>query len=209
MFIIVLAGLASHRWAPLSSTLGLMTDRLLSARKAEEELEPLDSDDELPGYLDELAPYIGWIIIYFNSLEDIVCLCIREAILRDPYQDERVDVFLAEMLFAAKCRALMHLYGQLIETGGVKFTHDDLTRLEETLLECAKRRNEYAHADWIGLMKESYVKVKTQSKKRGIMHRYRKFDVAQLESDVEFISAARDALEAFNEAITDQLWGRA
>jgi hypothetical protein len=185
-----------------------MTDRLLSARQAEEELEPLDSDQELPGYLYKLAPYIGWIIIYFNSLEDIVCLCIREAILRDPHQDERVDVFLAEMLFAAKCHALMHLYGQLIETGEVKFTHQDLTRLEETLLECARRRNEYAHADWIGLMKESYVKVKSQSKKRGVVHRYRKFDVAKVEADVDFISAARAALDEFNEAITDQLWGR-
>jgi hypothetical protein len=186
-----------------------MTDHLRSTRQAEEEFESLDSEEDLAKYLEELAPRIGWIIIYFNSLEDGVARCIREAILRDPVQDERVDVFLAEMLFSGKCRALVHLYGQLIESGCVKYTQDDLTKLEETLVECARRRNEYAHADWIGLMKGNYVRVKTQSKKRGILHRYRKFDLVQVESDIAFIDHARDALDDFNETISDQLWGRA
>ena len=185
-----------------------MTNRLLSTPQADDELESLDSDDELLKYLDQLAPHIGWIVIYFNSLEDIVSLCIREAILRDPYQDERMDVFLSEMLFSAKCRSLMHLYGQLIESGGVKFTQVELTRLEEMLIECSKRRNEYAHADWIGLRKGSYVRVKSQSKKQGISHRYKKFELEQVESDIEFISNARDVLGDFNEKITNQLWGR-
>ncbi len=180
----------------------------LSTRQAEEELETLDSEEELVDYLAELAPHIGWIVIYFNSLEDTVSQCIREAILHDPYQDERIDIFLSEMMFSAKCRSLIHLYGQLIESGGVKFTHNDLASLEETLLECSKRRNEYAHADWIGAMKGNYVRVKSQSKKRGITHRYKKFETAQVEEDVEFISQARHALDDFNERITDQLWGR-
>lgn len=109
----------------------------------------MDSDEELLDYLDELAPQIGWIVIYFNTLEDTVSHCIREALLRDPYQDERIDVFLSEMMFSARCRSLIHLYGQLIESGSVMITHNDLAKLEETLLDCSKRRNEYAHADWI------------------------------------------------------------
>ncbi len=185
-----------------------MSDRLLSTRQAGDELEPLDSDEELFDYLEELAPHIGWIVIYFNSLEDIVSHCIREALLRDPYQDERMDIFLSGMMFSAKCRSLMHLYGQIIESGSVKFTQDDLARLEATLIDCSKRRNEYAHADWIGLAKGSYVKVKSQSKRHGIAHRYRKFEIAQVESDSDFISHARDTLDDFNERITDQLWGR-
>lgn len=185
-----------------------MTDHLFSSHQVEEQLEFVDTDEELVDYLDELAPHIGWIVIYFNSLEDTVSQCIREAILRDPYQDERLDVFLSEMLFSAKCRALIHLYGQLIECGSVKFTQDDLTELEKTLLECAKRRNEYAHGDWIGLKKGPYVRVKSQSKKRGIAHRYRKFDLEQVNKDIEFISEARHTLDELNERITDQLWGR-
>jgi hypothetical protein len=120
----------------------------LTLRQADE-LEPVE-DDELTDYLVELAPEIGWIIIHFNSLEDHVSGFIREAILRDAFQDERMDVFLAGMLFSAKARALLDLYGQMIEYGGSAVTHEDLRKVDFLLTECATRRNEYAHADWIG-----------------------------------------------------------
>ncbi|PTT84667.1 hypothetical protein DBR42_14885 [Pelomonas sp. HMWF004] len=135
---------------------------------------------------------------------------IRECILRDPDQDERLDVFLADMLFAAKCTALMHLYGQVVETTPPgKVTHDNVNALERTLVECAKLRNEYAHADWIGLRQESFVRVKSLSKKRGLFHKYRKFDLARMEADVDFIRQSRDELQAFHERIMDQAYGRA
>jgi len=185
-----------------------MTERTLSGRQADDELECVESDEELEAYLETIVPYIGWIIVFFNSLEDSVSDYIREAILRDPIQDERLDVFLSEMMFTGKCRALMHLYGQLIESGSVTYTHDDLNELEKLLIECAKRRNEYAHADWTGVKKENYVRVKSQSKKRGVFHRYKKFEMPKLKDDVEYISNARHMLDDFNEKIHDQLWGR-
>lgn len=185
-----------------------MSEQHLSPRKAEETFESIDSDIELLSYLEELASKIGWIIIYFNSLDDGISQCIREAMLHDPYQDERMDVFLAEMSFSTKCRSLMHLYGQMIESAKIKFTQTDLNQLEGTLLECSKRRNEYAHADWIGLKKGGYVRVKTQSKKRGITQRYKWFDLSQVNADINFIESARHMLDEFNERITDQLWER-
>ncbi len=185
-----------------------MSEHHLSAREAEEKFEDIDSDEELLSYLEALAPQIGWVVIYFNSLEDLVSQFIREAMLHDPYQDERMDIFLSEMLFAAKCRSLMHLYGHMIESAALKITQMDLNRLEEKLLECAKRRNEYTHADWIGLKKGGIVRVKAQSKKRGIIHRYKKFEASQVEGDINFIYDASREIEVFNEKITDQLWGR-
>lgn len=185
-----------------------MNERVLRSQEAEDEFEFIDTEEELAEYLGGIAPYIGWVIIYFNSLEDGISDFIREAILRDPGQDERLDVFLAEMLFAGKCRALMHLYGQMIEDADVKYTHTDLNELESLLLECARRRNEYAHADWIGLKQQNYVRVKSQSKKRGLFHRYKKFEIEQMESDVAFISNARHVLEEFNQNIYDQLFKR-
>jgi len=185
-----------------------MSEHHLSPRQAEEKFEDTDSDEELLSYLEDLAPQIGWVVIYFNSLEDLVSQFIREAMLHDPYQDERMDIFLSEMLFAAKCRSLMHLYGHTIESAAVKITQTDLNRLEEKLLECAKRRNEYAHADWLGIKKGGFVRVKAQSKKQGIIHRYKKFETSQVEDDISFIDDARREIEEFNEKITDQLWGR-
>ena len=175
----------------------------LTLRQAEE-LEAVE-DDELVNYLVELAPEIGWIIIHFNSLEDHVSGCIREAILRDALQDERMDVFLANMLFSSKARALLDLYGQMIEYGGSAVTHADLREVDVLLTECATRRNEYAHADWVGMKLGGYVRVKSQSKRSGISHRYKKYDLAQVQADVEFISAAHDTLYDFNERVWNQL----
>ncbi|MCO5356071.1 hypothetical protein [Acidovorax kalamii] len=175
----------------------------LTLRQAEE-LEAVE-DDELFNYLVDLAPEIGWIIIYFNSLEDQVSGFIREAILRDALQDERMDVFLASMLFSHKARSLLDLYGQMIEYGGTAVTHADLREVDVLLTECAIRRNEYAHADWVGMKLGGYVRVKSQSKRSGISHRYKKYDLAQVQADVDFISAARDTLYEFNERVWNQL----
>lgn len=180
-------------------------------RRTTREAEEFDhvEDEELADYLEELAPQIGWVIIFFNSLEDTVASCLRELMLHDPDQDERLDVFLAEMLFSAKSRALIHLYGQTIMDCALKTTNQDLTVIENLLVECAKRRNEYAHADWIGLKQGQIVKVKSQSQKRGIVHRYKRFNAADVEEDVGFIDAARDTVYEFHQRVLDELYGRA
>lgn len=175
----------------------------LTLRQADE-MDAVD-DSGLSDYLSDLAPEIGWIIIYFNSLEDEVSGCIRQAILRDALQDERMDVFLAGMLFSAKARALLDLYGQMIDSGGLEITHEDLRKVDVLLTECATRRNEYAHADWIGMKLDGYVRVKQQSKRTGISYRYKRYDLARVQGDVEFISEARDELYEFNERLWDQL----
>lgn len=177
--------------------------RHLTLRQAEE-LESM-VDDDLKDYLHELASEIGWIIIYFNSLEDEVSGFIREAILRDALQDERMDVFLAGMLFSAKARALLDLYGQMIGYGSLTVTHVDLRNVDVLLTECATRRNEYAHADWIGTKAGGYVRVKSQSKRTGISHRYKRYDLARVQADADFIDAARDSLHEFNERVWNQL----
>ncbi len=171
------------------------------------EADALDTVDEkkLTDYLSDLAPEIGWIIIYFNSLEDAVASFIREAILRDSIQDERMDVFLAGMLFSAKARALLDLYGQMLESGAFAVTPEDLRKVDVLLTECATRRNEYAHADWIGMKLGGYVRVKSQSKRNGISHRYKRYDLSRIQADVDFISEARDTLYEFNERMWDQL----
>ena len=177
------------------------------ARNSDYELDYV-SEDELDRYLEEIVPGIGWIIVYFNSLEDHVSDFIREAILRDPYNDERLDVFLSEMMFSGKCRGLIHLYGQMIESKLVTYTQNDLNILEAMLLECSKRRNEYAHADWIGVRAEGYIRVKAQSKKTGVFHQYKKFDLGRLKEDEKFISNARFTLVEFNDQIHEQLRSR-
>lgn len=183
-------------------------DRLLTKRELDDAGDWVD-DPELSAQLETIAPYIGYITIFFNSLEDLIGDFIRECILRDPSQDERLDVFLSDMQFAGKCTALMHLYGQVIEMSPPgKVSQTDLNALEKTLLDCAKRRNEYAHAHWIDLRNEAYVRVKATSKKRGVFYKLKKFDIAQMDDDVAFMRAAVNRLEEFHERVMNIAYGR-
>jgi hypothetical protein len=118
-----------------------MQDREFSKREAEDELEWIASGEELEAYLEHIAPYIGWITIYFNSLEDHISDFIRMAVLRDPFQDERLDVFLSGMMFAGKAQALIDLYGQMIASAAVQKTDKELKELQKLLQECAQRRS--------------------------------------------------------------------
>jgi hypothetical protein len=128
--------------------------------------------------------------------------------LRDPYQDERLDVFLAEMGYQAKARALIHLYGQTIAHCAFRLPFDEMVILETALTRAATIRNGYAHADWIGVRTGAYIKVKTKSSKSGIVHRYKQIDVNTANRDVDFIVSLRDRLEAVHALIQDQIYNR-
>lgn len=180
-----------------------MSELNLNAFEENEELEYV-SEEELDKYLDTVAPYIGWIIIYFNSLEDHIADFLKEGILRDSYQDTRLDVFLSDMMFAAKSQALIKLYGQTIESYNTNISQCDLKVLEKNLQECAKIRNEYAHADWLGVKREDYVKVKSLSKRTGTFNRYKKFEITKLQNDIDYVNEARFSLCKFNDELN--LW---
>ena len=84
--------------------------------------EIVNTDKELSDYLSKIAEDIGWIVIYFNSLKYVIAQFLREMVLRDPYQDERLDVFLAEMGYQAKARALIHWYGKVVTYGSSRLS---------------------------------------------------------------------------------------
>lgn len=77
--------------------------------------------------------------------------------------------------------------------------------LDVLLTECATRRNEYAHADWIGMKLDWYVRVKQKTIRTVISYRYKRYDLARVQGDVEFIRDARDELYEFNERFLDHL----
>jgi len=170
--------------------------------------ETVDSEVELGIYFSGIAEEIGWIIIYFNSLEDLISGFARQMMLRDPHQDERLDVFLAEMGYAAKARALIHLYGQAVTHGVTQLPANELVELEKDLTLAATLRNGYAHADWIGLRCDAYVRVKTRSSRKGILHRYKRIDIETARADVSYLISLRDRLEAVHELISDTIYRR-
>jgi hypothetical protein len=170
--------------------------------------ETVASEKELDEYLSGIAEEIGWIVICFNSLEDSIGSFLREMMLRDPDQDERLDVFLAEMGYTAKARALVHLYGQAIAHGAARLPEGEVVELEKDLNLAATIRNGYAHADWFGLRADAYIKVKTRSSRNGIIHRYKRIDLETARADVRYIVLVRNRLDAVHELVLDTIYDR-
>ena len=92
---------------------------------------------KLDNFLERAAPYIGFIIIEFNSLEATIDYCIKEILSDSEFRDDMIFVFLAEMGYSLKVTCLMNLYGQLNEglDLGLK---DKLVELEKQLDELKK-----------------------------------------------------------------------
>lgn len=166
------------------------------------------NDDELNTYLAGIAEEIGWVVICFNSLEDSIGNFLREMMLDDPYQDERLDVFLAEMGYMAKARALIHLYGQAVAHGAAHLPEGEVVELDKDLSLAATIRNGYAHADWSNLRTDAYIKVKTRSSRSGILHRYKRIDKATADADIAYIVSVGNRLVSVHELVQDSIYRR-
>ena len=166
------------------------------------------NEEELEDKLDEIAYYIGKIIIEFNSLESGIEYLIAEQLTHAGNEDNRTYVFLAEMMFNGKSKAIINLYGQIIETCSVSITQADLEQIRKRLEESAKIRNKYAHGHWQEINTEGYVCVNTQANKRGIFQTYRLFDIEKMKKDIIYILETNLLLDDFDGKIMDQLYER-
>ena len=176
-----------------------MSELILHRREIHDQIEYLDDESELENVLNDIAPYIGKIIVEFNSLEESLNFSITELISNSSLEDDLIYVFLAEMGFGQKLNAYVNLCGQIISMLKAAELEDKLTELEACLREAAKRRNEYAHGSFTGISTEKYVCVKTKSKKKGIFQIYRTFDENSMKDDLRYIESAISALIQFDE----------
>jgi len=170
-------------------------------------LDEIEDGDELFDKLEEITRYIGSVIIEFNALESTIEYLIAEQMMRSGDQDDRIYVFLSEMMYQGKSKALINLYGQIIEHCDVKITQEGLTKIEKRLQEAARIRNEYAHAHWQDISSNGFVRIKTRPNKKGVFQKYRLFDIEQLEKDMYFIMETPSILGQFDEDLMYQMHG--
>ncbi|MHB1142757.1 MAG: hypothetical protein ACYC1T_13510 [Sulfuricaulis sp.] len=181
-----------------------MSEFSLHSRDTHPDIEYLDDEEELHRVLEAAAPFIGRIVIEFNSLEDSLSFCIKELVSHSEGGDEQIYVFLAEMGYSSKVTALVNLYGQLISYCHLDLS-EKLNNLEALLRDAAKYRNQYAHANWVEISKSNYVLTKVRAGKSGVFHAYRKFDEEQMDKDLGKIKAAHAALEFFDAGFREQM----
>ena len=168
----------------------------------------LDNDDLLTEDLDEryetIAKHIGYIVIHFNALEDLVTLIVSDLTFeRLGDQDERSAVFLSEMTFSQKASTLMKLYGLWIRFDDFRRYEDRLNGIGQRLTESSRRRNQYAHADWLHSESMKWVKIKTKvSRQRDrVFHQYRSFDDCDMADDLAYIKQTSQLLDEFHEEV--------
>lgn len=159
--------------------------------------------------LDEIASHIGWIIINLNSLEDTIAFCIKELMSDSGPGDELNLIFQSELSYASKYKMLVKIYGwfiaQLLEgEKRMKMLHK-LEILNKSLKRAGELRNQYAHADWSDISQKRFVKIKTKSKRDGVYHVYRQFEIPDMVNDIEFIDSAQQKLDDYDEELHDLL----
>ncbi len=160
------------------------------------------SEEKKLDVLEEMASGIGKIIIEFNSLEETIHELILHLSCSPEDYDDRINVFLAEMMYGAKVTALTKLYGQVIEENGLTL-QKELARLENRLRECSKVRNQYAHANWGEISKFNYVKVKLSSQKQGIEKKYRRFTLDVMQEDLNAITEVHAEIIHFDRKLDE------
>ena len=173
-------------------------ERVVQFGYLDDELTDWIRDKELENVLNETALHIGWIIIEFNRLEQVIHFMLEQLLSNSQGRDEIVNIFLSEMSFSSKQNLLIKIYGQYISrVDNVRNLEAQLEKVESRLSESLLKRNRYAHADFGSISKGKFVKVKTKAKKDGVYHTFVKFDTDDMGNDLEYIHNTIEILDEF------------
>jgi len=172
------------------------------------DLGEFEDEGELYEFLEKAAYYIGRVIIEFNALESIIEYFLAENISHAGNQDNTIYIFLSEMMYKGKAKSLINLYGQIIEYADAELPQEELLELQKRLEKAGEIRNDYAHAHWQEIYPKGYVKVKTRASRKGVLQKYRLFDIEKMEKDLDFIMETPSIVEEFDENIADLLCSR-
>lgn len=151
-----------------------------------------------------VAKNIGYIVIHFNALDDLVSLVVSDLTFeRLGTQDERSAVFLSEMTFSQRAATLMKLYGLRVRFDEYRQYIDRLNEIGRRLTESSRRRNQYAHADWLDSESMTWVKIRTRVSRRRdrVFHQYRSFSDCDMVEDLEYIKQTEQELDEFHEEV--------
>src|SRR3990172_4161463 len=95
--------------------------------------EYFDSEEELQRKLDQLAPFVGRVIIELNSLESLIDFATKEITSNSEGQDRFIYTFLSKIEFRDKVDVLTSLYGDIVENFGFPDLRDPLKQLKMRL----------------------------------------------------------------------------
>jgi len=164
----------------------------------------IDDEEKAEEYIENAIPFIGLIIMYFNSLESSL-----DSVLCENFTD-RTDstglIVLNKMGFSAKIDLLKRFCDDF--QFSLNENLEGYERLINDLKESARLRNLVAHANWQSTNEEGYAFVRLKMSKKGIQQEYVQFTEESLQKIIELILTTRSNLHDFWENRNDILYNR-
>lgn len=165
----------------------------------------IEDEDKAEEYLDNALPYIGMIVMYFNSLESTLDLVLCENFT------DRTDatglIVLNKMNYSSKVDLLQRFCDDF--QIGMSSRLNGYDKLLADLRECARLRNLVVHANWESTDEDGFTYVRLRMSKKGMQQEYVQFAEESLQKIFELIIQTRSDLYEFWEHRNNVLYGRA
>lgn len=153
----------------------------------------VENEEKAEEYLDAALPYIGLIVMNFNSLEGSL-----DSVLCENFTD-RTDstglIVLNKMGFSAKVDLLKRFCDDF--QMGLNITIDGYEELINNLRESARLRNLVSHANWGSTDDKGYTYVRLKMSKKGMQQEYVQFTEESLQKITLLLLQARTELIEF------------
>jgi len=161
----------------------------------------IDDEENAEEYIDNILPFIGLIVMYFNSLESWL-----DSILCENFTD-RTDstglIVLNKMNFSSKVELLKRFCDDFHYC--LSQPIDGYEQLISDLKESARLRNLVVHANWESTDGDGYTYVKLKITKTGMKQEYVQFTEESLQRIIELIIKTQFSLSSYWEARNETL----
>jgi len=164
----------------------------------------IEDEGEAEEHLSEVIPYIGLIVMHFNSLESDL-----DSVLCDNFT-ERSDspglIVLSKLTYSSKVDLFKRFCDDL--QLGIDQTLSGYEQIITNLNESGRLRNMVVHANWESTDADGYTYIKLKMSKKGMKQEYVQFTKESIERITDLILKTRTDLEEFWEHRTDVLYNR-
>lgn len=156
-----------------------------------------DSEHSTDEFLEETAPFIGFIVHSFNSLEEElnsrICFEISD---RSDYMGV---IITHKMSYSQK----VDLFKRMIRSKELELEieYPSFQSIIDNLKKCGILRNAVVHAEWENMTSDGYTYVKMKFNKNGWEQEYQQFTVESLETIDKFIHKTYEQLGEFEQGM--------
>lgn len=160
-----------------------------------------DFEKESEEFLDETAPLIGYIVHFFNSLEQTLDHAICERV--NDRSDHPGAIIIHKLSYSAK----VDLFYRIIRSMELAFGKNlpSFNTLIQDLKRCGTLRNAVVHADWNHVNEDGFTYVKLDFNKDGLKQHYWQFTAESLWDIIKLIGETNLAFDKYEDEKQDML----